>query len=440
MLLANTMPHMFRNLFASIFMVFAITGCTALIPRADADKADFKSRIQTKQAGNVQVSTSVLSASESRAVYGVALAKKGIQPVWVEVKNSDDKNYWLMFRGMDPYFFPASEAAEAFLLSDSSGRQSKIEQHFQKQAFRNPIPPGATTSGFVLTNLDEGAKMVQVDLVADDEHKSFSFLAFVPGFRADFYRARKKNPHRQHASSGEVKNYTDDEALRTALDALPCCVTDKKGMRNGDPLNLIIIGGVDDAYPALIRRGWRLTEQTWSGSIAKIVRSGLSGDRYPYAPISPLFLYGRPQDLALQKARDNIHRRNHLRLWKSPMRYHGKQVWVGQISRDIGSRFTIHSPYIVTHKIAPDVDESRVGLIEDLAYSQNLAMIGFVKGVGSAPKETPRHNLTKDPYYTDGARAVLIFDVNPKSLAEIEFLPWEVRPGGFIEQTIRKKK
>ena len=59
--------------------------------------------------------------------------------------------------------------------------------------------------------------------------------------------------------------------------------------------------------------------------------------------MSDLYLFGRAQDFALQKARDNIHQRNHLRLWLSPMRYHGKQVWVGQISRDIGSRLTIHS-------------------------------------------------------------------------------------------------
>jgi hypothetical protein len=29
---------------------------------------------------------------------------------------------------------------------------------------------------------------------------------------------------------------------------------------------------------------------------------------------------------------------------------------------------------------------------------------------------------------------VLIFDDQPRSLAEIEFLPWESRSGGFIEQ------
>ena len=431
---------MFRMLCASMLMMLVVTGCTALAPRTDTDKADYKSRIETKQDGDLQVSTSVLSANESRAVYGAALARKGIQPVWVEVKNSADKIYSLMFPGMDPYFYPASEAAEAFQAVPVDSGKSELEKHFQKLAFRNPITPGSTVSGFILTNLDEGAKMVQVDLVADNAHSSFSFLSLVPGFRADFYRARKKYLRGQYASPGEMQDYTDDDTFRAALDALPCCVTNKKGTRNGDPLNLIIIGGVDDAFPALIRRGWRLTEQTWIGSVAKIVKSGLVRNRYPYAPISPLYLYGRPQDLALQKGRDNIHRRNHLRLWKSPMLYHGEQVWVGQISRDIGSRFTMDTPYLMTHKIAPDVDEARLGLMEDLAYSQNLAKIGFVKGVGDVPKEAPRRNLTRDPYYTDGARAVLIFNANPRSLAEIEFLPWEVRPGGFIEQSTRKKK
>ena len=40
------------------------------------------------------------------------------------------------------------------------------------------------------------------------------------------------------------------------------------------------------------------------------------------------------------------------------MLYHGKPVWVGQISRDIGSRLTIHSSTFTTHKIDPDVDDA----------------------------------------------------------------------------------
>ena len=61
--------------------------------------------------------------------------------------------------------------------------------------------------------------------------------------------------------------------------------------------------------------------------------------------------------MALQRARTSIHERNHLRLWLAPMRFDGKLVWIGQISRDIGVRFT--SKTITTHKIDPDVDETR---------------------------------------------------------------------------------
>ena len=32
--------------------------------------------------------------------------------------------------------------------------------------------------------------------------------------------------------------------------------------------------------------------------------------------------------------------------------------------------------------------------------------MGAVKGVGSAPPEDPRYNLGRDPYFTDGLRAV----------------------------------
>ena len=122
------------------------------------------------------------------------------------------------------------------------------------------------------------------------------------------------------------------------------------------------------------------------------------------------------------------------------MRYQGKQVWVGQISRDIGTRLTIHSPYLTTHKIDPDVDEARIGLQEDMAYSQSLLKLGLVKGVGAAPKDAPRRNLTTDPYYTDGLRSVLIFDEHPTALTDLKFLSWEGREGGFIEEFFPKEQ
>ncbi len=420
-----------KSIAVGMLTSLVLIGCASAPPLSELDQLDYRGRAITRSSGDITVSASTLSADESRDIYGFPLAEKGIQPVWIQVNNNEDQTYWLMSTGLDPNFFPASEAAEAFVTTHKDETRDVLVPRFEALAFRDPISPGKTVSGFILTNLDEGVKLVNVDLVAERRHRSFSFFTLIPGFRADYVNRQKIN---EIYSADDYTDYTDDSAFRAALEALPCCVTNKDGSRNGDPLNLVIVGGIDDAFPALIRRGWRPTEMTRYGSVMKMIKSGLSGDRYPYAPISPLYLYGRSQDLALQKARDNIHQRNHLRLWLSPMRFHGKPVWVGQISRDIGTRITIHSPYLTTHKIDPDVDEARTALQEDMAYSQTLRKLGLVDGVGAAPKDAPRRNLTKDPYYTDGFRGVLIFDIKPTSLADIEFLPWEGRKGGFIEQ------
>lgn len=417
-----------------ILVILALIGCASF---EESPHPDYKSRAILQNEGNVKAWTSVLSDDESRDVYGVALAKKGIQPVWVRVENDDNTAYWLMPIGLDPNFFPPSEAADAFVPQSKTRERNDLESRFEALAFRNPVPAGMTVSGFILVHRDEGVKMVQLDLVGNDRYKSFSTMNDIPGFRSD-YRAREVFEQPTYPAD-KITNYTDDAAFRAALEALPCCATGKNPSKKADPLNLVIVGGLNAAFPALIRRGWHPTEETYGGSMMKMVGSALSGDRYPYAPVSPLYLYGRPQDLALQKARDNIHQRNHMRLWLSPMQYHGKPVWVGQISRDIGTRLTIHSPYLTTHKIDPDVDEARTALLEDMTYSQNLAEIGHAKGVGAASKENPRRNLTGDPYYTDGYRAVLVFDSHPTAMTDIRFFPWGYKQGGFIEQFIKQE-
>jgi hypothetical protein len=421
-----------------ITLVFACTGCASTGPLPESETLDYKSRAITHSDGSVLVSASALSAEESRDIYGLSLDRIGVQPVWIEIENGEDEAYWLMSPGIDPNFFPASEVAEALATTHEDETREVLEQRFNALAFKNPIPPGMRVSGFVLTNLDEGVKMVQVDLIGNRRHKSFSFFSVVPGFRADYHK-RRESLFDLYGEDGII-NYTDEDAFRAALAALPCCVTNKDGTKNGDPLNLVIIGGIDDAFPALVRRGWRPTEQTYFGSVYKTMKSVLSGERYPYSPVSPLYLYDRSQDIAVQKARDNIHQRNHLRLWVSPMRYQGKLVWVGQISRDIGIRFTIHSPYLMTHKIDPDVDEARTAFIEDMIYSQSLVQLGLAKGVGAADENSPRRNLTTDPYYTDGFRAVLIFDVHPTNITDIRLLSWEGRSEDFIEQMIRQQQ
>ena len=427
-----------RYTLPSLVMLVCIGAATTSAQSSAAATPDYRSRAVSKSDGSVRVSTAVLSAKESELLYGVPLADKRIQPVWIEVENKGSESVWLMSPGVDPNFFPPSEAAEAF--SAKADKQALVdrETRFRALAFRNPVPPGGTVSGFVLTNLLEGAKLVQIDLFGNQSSHTFSIVTTVPGLRADYEQSQVFL--REIYTADQIVNFTDDAAFRAALEQLPCCVTNKGGDKTGDPLNLIVVGGIDDAFPSFVRRGWSLTEATWSGAIMRMVTSALAGERYPYAPVSNLFLLGRQQDIALQKARDTIHQRNHLRLWKSPLQYHGKSVWIGQISRDIGSRLTIHSPTLTTHKIDPDVDKAVMALLTDLMYSQNLQKFAFVKGVGAATKDNPRRNLTTDPWYTNGLRVVLFFDRVPTSMADIEILPWETTREGLIDASLTERK
>jgi hypothetical protein len=298
-----------------------------------------------------------------------------------------------------------------------------MDDFFHENQIRTHIPAGETISGFVYTNKKLGAKPVLVRLISERKLKEFYFFVEVPGLKADHTRVDFDSLH----TPGEIVN-VDEKGLRAALENLPCCVTNKNGSEFGDPLNIVLIGDPDAIWPTFILRGWDETEATHGQAILKTIGSSLFGSQYRYSPISALYLYDRPQDIGLQKARKTVDERNHLRLWLSPLQYQGKEVWVGQISRDIGVKLTLKSPTITTHEIDPDVDETRENLIQDFLHAQTIAKFGFVKGVGEAPKSQPRYNLTASPYWTDGLRAVLVLTDDPVPFDQIEFFDWE-EPG-----------
>ena len=83
------------------------------------------------------------------------------------------------------------------------------------------------------------------------------------------------------------------------------------------------------------------------------------------------------------------------------------------------------SPTLTTHKIDPDIDDARDVLILDLVFMQSLAAYGYVTGVGAATPDEPRGNLTGDPYFTDGLRAVLFLSEDRVPLEELRYIEWE---------------
>jgi hypothetical protein len=399
--------------------LLAQTSCGGGFDPAPVDQAGFLGRKQIQQDGAVTVAGAVPSAGEARALFGASLYGRGVQPVWLEIGNNGAVPLTFLPLGLDAAYFTPIEAA-VLQQRDPEKQNPKMNRYYFESGMAIVVNPGETRSGFVFTGLDEGTKAFNVDLVgANAEHYRFTFFIPVPGLKIDH---RNVDWDALYAADAVID--ASDAELKRYLETLPCCVTDKDSKARGDPLNIVVIGDPEDVYYAFIRAGWDETETVHRGSAIRTAISFLFGGEYRYSPVSSLYVFGRPQDVALQKARTTIHERNHLRLWLTPVRHKGKPVWIGQISRDIGVRFTTKT--IVTHKIDPDVDETREFLLENLAYGQSLGGIGYVAGVGPAAIDEPRGNLTGDPYFTDGYRVVLWVSSQPVDIAEIEMMPWPI--------------
>ncbi|OAI48327.1 hypothetical protein AYO44_07420 [Planctomycetaceae bacterium SCGC AG-212-F19] len=391
----------------------------------------FLERQVVQQDDELRVSVAVLDDRESEGFFGVSLARRGLQPVWLQITNRGKHPYRLRLASLDPSYYPPLEAAYLnhftigkrllafgllawwflpfvlilpFKLYAAWSANRRMNAYFQEHAIGwGIIRPGSEIAGFVFTAHDEGTKQVPVRLIGATGLKDFSFSMPIPGLKVD----HGNKEFIECIPASEVIE-CDEAELRRRLEQMPRSTTNRHGTKQGDPVNLIAIGDFDHILNGFGAR-WDETETISLRSCRRTVRAFLLGSTYRYSPVSPLYLNGRSQDFALQKARKTINQRLHLRLWITPLRFKGKPVWIGQISRDIGVRMTWQTWNLTTHKIDPDVDDARDYVLDDLLESGRVAGVGYVAGVGSAERTTPRHNLTGDPYFTDGLRAVAMF-------------------------------
>jgi hypothetical protein len=91
--------------------------------------------------------------------------------------------------------------------------------------------------------------------------------------------------------------------LRTTFAKQTCCTTNSDGTRDGDPLNLVIVEGRQDPIVPFVARGWHLARQLNLTSAIDTARAFIFRDEFLTSPVSPLYLFGRKEDIALQKAR-----------------------------------------------------------------------------------------------------------------------------------------
>ena len=414
------MSSMFRGFMLALLLSTMLGGCASFEPMSleQLEQLEYVARAMTMERDGVRVTVSVLTRKEARKAFGKKLDKQWIQPVWIEIENNSDRDYWLMLHGLDPDYFSAREAAYASHGANTASNKD-IDEYFDNLGIIPFATRGETTSGFVFSNLKLGTKQVRVRLMGDRKLLEFEFFVTVPGLRADWQRVDFESLY----ADDEWVNYDDPAKLQQVLEDFMCCTTRKDGTGSGDPINLVIIGSVS-ALSGFIKAGWDETEIISAGSSWRTFKSFVAGSEYKYSPISALYVFQRPQDIGLQKARDTINERNHLRLWLSPITFRGEFVWIGAISRDIGVLFTTRAWNLTTHAIDPEVDEARNFLTEDLAIAQALREVGMLKGVGEVTHEQPKKNLLGSPWWTDGRRAVLRLADEPVPLEMVELIEW----------------
>jgi hypothetical protein len=390
----------------------------------------FLERAQSRSEDGLEVSVAVLSDHESRRFFGLGMARRHIQPVWLRIVNRRPDALRLDRVKIDPRYYTPLEAARIchfgagkqlvgfgllswlylpflplVLLRFLSGRKAnrRIDALFKDEGLSSrPILPDTELEGFVFTTLDEGSKQVTVRLLGEVRAHELEFSLEVPGLDVTDDTDDAEAPSAQDGS----RNLTEAD-FRSWLQQQPRSTANKQGSTEGDPLNLVVVGDRAQILACFGAR-WDPAESITLATSWKTFKAFLLESEYRYSPVSPLYLDHRQQDFALQRTRRQINERLHLRLWHTGVRFEGRPVWIGQISRDIGVRFTTKTWNLTTHKIDPDVDEARDYVLDDLLATERVAIAGYVAGVGEALPAAPRRNLTGDPFYTDGLRAVAV--------------------------------
>jgi hypothetical protein len=393
----------------------------------DPKDRSFLARAQKRTDCAVEVTVAVLSDRESERVFGVPLSSRRLQAVWLDVVNGSNGWFWLDRVQIDPDYCTPLEAAQ--IMHFSIGRRlvafgllgwlflpvlpliplkllgaravnRGLDGLFRSMGFpTGVIAAGQKASGFLFTGLDEAVKRMRVRLLSRTRSLEFPFTVEVPGLSLS-YRLVHKEPA---AQGGED---LDEAGFRAWIDQLPRSTSNAQGTVEGDPLNLVIVGDLATILDCL--SAWDETESLTFRTAWKTARAFLLESQYRYSPVSPLYLDGRQQDIALQRARLRLNQRLHMRLWTTNVRFDSCPVWIGQVSRDIGVRLTPKTWNLTTHLIDPDVDEARNYVLNDLLLTERVARIGWLPGVEAAPVSAPRRNLTGDQYFTDGLRAVAV--------------------------------
>ena len=185
-----------------------------------------------------------------------------------------------------------------------------------------------------------------------------------------------------------------------------------------DPVNLVLVGTLDQLRAAFTAIGWVEADKLNLASSWRMVKAFVLNRPYPTAPFSTLYLFGRGQDIGFQKAiGDSPRKRHHVRFWGRSLKHMedvdtasfwlntdlppaGASVpWVGAGTKDTG--FGLASmTFQITHATDKDTNAERDYIVGEL---RKAGVVGDSYGRRPA---TASMASTSIAYITDGDVAV----------------------------------
>ena len=197
------------------------------------------------------------------------------------------------------------------------------------------------------------------------------------------------------------------ESVMHLLAQAPRRVKSKKG-NEGGPTNLVLIGSRKEANTAFEKAGWTAAKDQDANSLWKTFEAVIKGKGYDAAPMSTLYMYGRPEDMAFEKMLNTFTHRHHLRIWRAPATApDGRQIWLVVADRDNG--FDVR-PGVISHSVDPLVD------LERAKVGADLGMTGLVAAEELVSVSHPaRSGLTATGGKWESDGRLLVVDFKPQS-------------------------
>ncbi|MFA5954066.1 MAG: LssY C-terminal domain-containing protein [Patescibacteria group bacterium] len=165
-----------------------------------------------------------------------------------------------------------------------------------------------------------------------------------------------------------------------------------------EPVNFIVVGSsteLDDTFRDI---GWSKAAPLKEKTALKLAYAALLRRNDATAPVTPSCYSGRRQEVSYEMPTDGVRQRHHVRFWRTGYTVNHQPVWVGAASFDEDIK------YLITHRIAPNIDDERNFIRQALLNNIDVSSIHSLSLVSPLTGK----NQGGDHFYTDG-KAYLVW-------------------------------